>query len=1649
MARRRFRVPRCSFHCLLFSSERVKNVSATLHRNLLTLIIVPWLLMSASLAQVTTGTPPFGSFGGGPFDTVNLGNLNVHFVVPVLNKAGRGMPFSYNLSYDSSVWYPVGLVGSQTWKPVFNWGWVAQTAIATGYVSYSTGTFSCDGGGGEYTIWSGFVYVDPWGTSHPFPFGKFERLVYDPHTCLDGSIFNYAEGATDGSGLNLSVSITTQGHLNPSKVTARNGNVYNPPYNAGGSATATDANGNQISVSSSGVFTDTLGTTALTVTGTSPTYLKYTAPAGSTQYTINYQSYTVATDFGISGIQEYSPTANDLVDNIQLPDGSQYKFTYEQTPGSCMPISGTYKYYCVTSRIASVTLPTGGQISYSYSGGYNGIESDGSTAGLSRTTPDSSIPWKYARSGSDPTWTTTVTDPLTNETIINFEKDSSTITPVNNFFETQRVVKQGSNTLSTTITCYNSVNVGTPSSCYNTAVTSPINRATVFHYLPTSSGSQAETDTDYNSNGLVTDVCDYDYGNAAVGSLLRHTHTTYASLGNSIVDRPSSVTVYNDTHCTDNTNVVSSTSYTYDEPGRLTNTTGTPQHITITGSRGNLTTVAAKANGSNTLYRTYYYYDTGTLQKSTDVSTSSTTAGAATTYSYSAGSCGNSFVTSISEPLSLSRSMSWDCNGGVLLSLTDENGKISSTAYSGSAYANDFWRPYSTTDQSTPGNITYFTYPSATQTESKLSFNNSVVDHLTTVDGLGRVSISQTEQGPGSGNYDSVETTYDANGRVSKVTLPYVAADGATCSGTCPGTSYGYDSLNRITSVTDGGNGSTTSVYTNNDVVQSVSSPTTQKQLEYDGLGRLSSVCEITSGTTQYPGGTCAQKNNQTGYWTKYTYDALGDLAGVTQNAQSTTQQTRTYGYDMLGRLASEANPESGTTTYYWDAAAPSCGGGAYATPGDLGAKKDNAGVYTCYGYDALHRIGGFGPNSNTNCTGFQYDSYPPPKGVTVQNPLGRMVEAYTNSTCNGHANVVTDKWFSYSPRGEVTDIYSSTPNSGGYYHITKSYWPHGALQSLAGLPGVPTIYYGASDASGLDGEGRVTKVTASSGTSPVTAVTYTNSGTSEPIGSLTQVTFGSNDFDNFSYDPKTGRMTGYQFNVGTSGQAVVGALTWNSNGTLQTLNITDPFNSANQQNCTYGYDALGRTNSVSCNNGTAWGQNFTPDYFGNITKSVPTGATGISWMPGYNEATNQYTLGGTSYDADGNLKSDTFHTYQWDAQGHAVVVDNSSQTYDALGNLAEVSQPGFLAQVLHDETGYSFGNASAQGDAFALIPLPGQATAIYDKGSLFLYLHSDWLGSSRLTSTPTPGFYGDLAHAPFGEVYAKDNGGGYFAEMGQNILADLYDTQNREYHPTQGRWITPDPAGLTAVDPTNPQTWNRYAYVGNRPLTSVDPLGLDPWGFQPGDPPDPWDCYYDISCITPCDFIMCAPEGGAGGGGPHHGGGGPAPSSGPQHGPWPGNQTTGLPQLPTQPLSLDDLLSFLPGLCNGSAPVGTGFLGTGSGTSSGVSLSACAVASLTLADLAVGEGAFINGGAQSKPKDAPTGGTPWSCGFTGIPILRPNSCSYICRPSDGTWGVAAIRPSLEKIQNACPGVKSCPSAVDITGEPGTAYSITKCYGKN
>ncbi|HLI76807.1 MAG TPA: RHS repeat-associated core domain-containing protein [Acidobacteriaceae bacterium] len=54
-----------------------------------------------------------------------------------------------------------------------------------------------------------------------------------------------------------------------------------------------------------------------------------------------------------------------------------------------------------------------------------------------------------------------------------------------------------------------------------------------------------------------------------------------------------------------------------------------------------------------------------------------------------------------------------------------------------------------------------------------------------------------------------------------------------------------------------------------------------------------------------------------------------------------------------------------------------------------------------------------------------------------------------------------------------------------------------------------------------------------------------------------------------------------------------------------------------------------------------------------------------------------------------------------------------------------------------------------------------------------------------------------------------------------------------RMYASSMGRWMSPDPSGLTHADLGNPQSLNLYNYVGNSPLTRTDLDGLCWKGFQ------------------------------------------------------------------------------------------------------------------------------------------------------------------------------------------------------------------------
>jgi RHS repeat-associated protein len=460
------------------------------------------------------------------------------------------------------------------------------------------------------------------------------------------------------------------------------------------------------------------------------------------------------------------------------------------------------------------------------------------------------------------------------------------------------------------------------------------------------------------------------------------------------------------------------------------------------------------------------------------------------------------------------------------------------------------------------------------------------------------------------------------------------------------------------------------------------------------------------------------------------------------------------------------------------------------------------------------------------------------------------LAEAYTGTS------KTTDLGFSYTNRGEAATVYQSSPHSGGYYHLAATYWaPQGLLDTLnPNMTGIPTWTYTP------EGEGRVNTVSASAGQNPVTATSYND------YSEATGITFGSGDADAFSYDPYTGRMTQYKATI--NGQAMYGNLTWSQNFTLNLLAITDPFNSANVQTCGYGYDDLARVNQVDCGTGK-WGQSF--NYvdnatnnlaaFGNISKSVLASHTGSSFSAAYSDTTNRLTtIGSTTvtYDSNGNVTYDGFHHYTWDGEGNLATLDSNPETYDAFDRRVEQSSNGTYTEIVFGPAGNKLALMSGQTVTKVFTPLSGGATAVYTSSGLQYYRHSDWLGSSRLASGTNRTVYYDGAYAPFGEPYAETGTTdrdftGQNQDLTPGSTGDLYDFLYREYHPTQGRWVSPDPAGLNAANPANPQSWNRYAYVMNNPLGYTDPLGLDYCapGSQIFDGSGSFVGYDDSQCIS------------------------------------------------------------------------------------------------------------------------------------------------------------------------------------------------------
>jgi RHS repeat-associated protein len=581
---------------------------------------------------------------------------------------------------------------------------------------------------------------------------------------------------------------------------------------------------------------------------------------------------------------------------------------------------------------------------------------------------------------------------------------------------------------------------------------------------------------------------------------------------------------------------------------------------------------------------------------------------------------------------------------------------------------------------------------------------------------------------------------------------------------------------------------------------------------------------------------------------TTYRYDPLGNLTRLTDPAGNQT----TYTYDLGGRRVSTDDPDTGTTTT------------VYGPAGDVLSATDWRGQKVSSSYDALGRVtarwaGEAG--TGTRLATFSYDSLA--KGYPTA------ATRYAGSA--EYVTAVAGYTDAYQPTGQTWSIPLGEGALAGTYGVKMTYNQYtGAPATLAyetaqhGLPaetltyGYDTLGYPTTLNSGLE--------------------TYVASTAYTRLAELAQRVYGAGTGPgrlsrDYSYDTATGRLASLTAKTPvpaapTTWQTVQhDSYTYNPTGDITAIKD----NTDGQSQC-YRHDAQHRlteawtaVDNCAADPSTAalagsgkhpYWDSWTFDSTGrrdSDTHRTTTGATGRRYhypatgADRVHAATSVTVTGagaGTDtfgYDNAGNMSTRTVggvstdYTFNPENQFTRAVVHTAGgdqetrHLYDASGGLLIRREPG--ATTLY-----------AAGQEFRLPTTAGgtvTGTRYYSHGGATIaartgpanltWLAADHQGSANLAVDKTTGQITRRWYTPYGAdrttvAWPTDRG---FLGKQTNPSTGLIDMGAREYDPTYGTFISPDPL----VDNSDPRTFHPYAYSAHSPVTRSDPSGLDPGG--------------------------------------------------------------------------------------------------------------------------------------------------------------------------------------------------------------------------
>ncbi len=538
-------------------------------------------------------------------------------------------------------------------------------------------------------------------------------------------------------------------------------------------------------------------------------------------------------------------------------------------------------------------------------------------------------------------------------------------------------------------------------------------------------------------------------------------------------------------------------------------------------------------------------------------------------------------------------------------------------------------------------------------------------------------------------------------------------------------------------------------------------------------------------------------RSDENGNQTIYLKDAYGRTAAIFESDGETTIPT-TFNYDSLDRVVSTLTDKEITVTWNLlgertELCDPNfgCVTHTYEAGGLLAVRTDAKNQTLTYDYDAIGRVR-FEASSDGDVHEWRYDEanhgYSAGRLTTILYPAG-------------------SESFEYDTFGRETAVTRTIAGAGSKTFLA-AYGATSRLESLT-YPDSEIVTYQ------YDESGRLSSV-------PGYAPTLEWS----PSGQLRQIEYANGTTSRFDYDQDRlwldrSRVDGPRGNYyDVSYEYDVGARLVTSNSTLNP-----------EMNLGYQYDPLNRLIGVT----GSQSQSFDYGTRGNTLYNSSLGDYFYE-AAAHPHAVTRVGDKNYQYDTNGNLKR------MWLSTGSGSCGQNTiaTLTWSGRDRLESIDKLGALVEFAYDSENIRVRKTTATGSTYYFGDIlevleDGTEVKYYNAAGILIakrvgsdpfWFHADRLGSPKLITDAQGQIASSFEYSSFGEETTMSgsmaSGRGYTGHRLDSETGLVY-MNARYYDPELGRFISSDDF---VPNPNNPQTFNKYAYADNNPISNVDPSG-------------------------------------------------------------------------------------------------------------------------------------------------------------------------------------------------------------------------------